>query len=414
MTSSAPVRLRRHLGFRRFWAASTVSDFGSHVTTLAVQVLVVTTLAGTASDVGLVNAARWLPYLLLGVLVGALADRVRRKPLLVGTDLSRAVLLCAVPLLAVADLLSVPVLVGLMAVFGLLSLLNDAARYSFLPRLVSREALPRANARLEQSSSVAQASGPAVAGGLVSWVGAPAAVLVDAASYLVSGVLTALTPVQDPRPARADRLSLRREMREGLAWVYRHRTLAPLALSTHGWFLFFSVLGTVYVPYALLRLGFGGLALGLTLTAAGVGGLLGSGLSNRLGERLGVCPTVAGARVLEAAGIAVIAMAPEGGVLVAGFGQLLLGIGMGAEGPIEMSYRQAATPDRLQARASATIRSLNRAAVVVGAPLAGVLADGLGFRFALWVGAAGVAVSGLSLAASPFRHARLGDAPPPS
>ena len=123
---------------------------------------------------------RWLPYLLLGLVVGALVDRVRRKPLLVGTDLARAALLCTVPLLALPDLLSVPMLIAIMTLFGMASLVNDAAHQSFLPRLLPRETLPWANARLEQSSAAAETSGPAVAGGLVSWLGAPVAVLVDA------------------------------------------------------------------------------------------------------------------------------------------------------------------------------------------------------------------------------------------
>ena len=87
--------MRSSPGFRLFWAAFTVSGFGSQVTTFAVAVLVVTTLGGTAAEVGVVNAARWLPYLLFGLVVRALADRVRRKPLLVGTDLARAALVLA-------------------------------------------------------------------------------------------------------------------------------------------------------------------------------------------------------------------------------------------------------------------------------------------------------------------------------
>jgi hypothetical protein len=155
------MRLRSSGGFRLFWTAYTVSGFGSQITALAVAVLIVTTLGGTAADVRLVNAARWLPYLLLGVVVGALVDRVPRKPLLVGADLGRAALLSAVPLLALPDLLSVPVLVGIMALFGLASLVNDAAHQSFLPRLLPRAALPWANARLEQSAAAAETSGPA-------------------------------------------------------------------------------------------------------------------------------------------------------------------------------------------------------------------------------------------------------------
>ncbi|HVQ91487.1 MAG TPA: MFS transporter [Mycobacteriales bacterium] len=395
------MRLRDSRGFRLFWAASTVSGFGSQITMFAVAVLIVTTLDGTPADVGLVNSARWLPYLLFGLVVGALADRVRRRPLLVGTDLARAALLCAVPLLAWPDQLSVPVLIVIMAVFGLASLVNDAAHQSFLPRLLPRDALPRANARLEQSSAAAETSGPAMAGGLVSWLGAPAAVLVDAASYLVSAVLTARIPIEDPpAPARGP---LRQEIREGVGWVYGHRMLRPLALSTHGWTLFAAVLGAVYVPYALLELGLSPLESGLTLAAAGVGGLLGSGLSERWGRRPGIA--VPAAWLLDAVGIAVIAVTPVHGLVVAGAGQFLNGLGLGLSSPVELSYRQAATPDRLQARMNATMRSFNRAAVVIGAPVGGLIADAVGIRFALWVAAAGLTTAALALLSSPFRHA---------
>ncbi|HEV7654771.1 MAG TPA: MFS transporter [Mycobacteriales bacterium] len=395
------MRLRTHADFRLFWTASTVSGFGSQITTLAIQVLIVTTLAGSAADVGLVNAARWLPYLAVGVVVGALADRVRRKPLLVGTDLGRAVLLCAVPILAWTGSLSVPVLAGLMVVFGLLSLVNDSAHQSFLPRLVPRESLTRANARLLQSSAAADTSGPAVAGGLIAGLGAPAAVLVDAVSYLVSALLTARLAV--PEPAAPQRGPLWTEIKEGLRWVYGNRMLRPLSLCSHGWFVFYAVLGAVYVPYGLLRLGFSSLGVGVTLAFAGIGGLVGSGLSERFG-RPGL--TIPLAWLLQAAGIAILAVTPVGGLVVAGAGNLVNGFGLGLSSPLELSYRQGITPDRLQARMNATMRSLNRAAVVVGAPLGGLLADSAGYRLALGVSAGGVALAGLVLLASPFRAAR--------
>lgn len=235
----------------------------------------------------------------------------------------------------------------------------------------------------------------------MSWLGAPVAVLVDAASYLASALLTARISVQDPpAPVRGPLL---REIREGLSWVYGHRMLRPLALSTHGWTLFAAVLGAVYVPYGLLELGFSAFGLGLTLAAAGVGGLVGSGLSERWGRRPGIA--VPAAWLLDAVGIAVIAVTPAGGLVVAGAGQFLNGLGLGLSSPMELSYRQAVTPDRLQARMNATIRSLNRTAVVIGAPVGGLVADAVGFRFALAAAAAGLATAALVLAASPFRHA---------
>lgn len=401
-------------GFRRFWVASTVSAFGTYVTTVALQVLVVDDLGGSATDVGLVNAARWVPYLLVGLLVGVLADRLRRRPVLVATDLGRAVVLGGIPLLAALDRLTLPALLALVATLGLLSLANDAAHQSFLPRLVPRTGLSRANARLQQSDAAAQTSGPALGGALVAVLGAPAAVLVDAASYLASGVLTATIRTVEPAPERQQR-HLRRELGEGVAWVYRHRTLGPLAWSTHVWFLFFSVLGAVYAPFMLTTLHRSPLALGVTLALAGVGGLAGASASERVAARVGLFRTMAGARLLEAGGITVVALAaiaPGPALALLGVGQLLVGLGLGLEGPVDMAYRQGVTPDRLQGRMNTTMRSANRAVIVVGAPLGGLLADRAGSGVALAVSASGVALTAVLLSRTEFRTARLDEAPP--
>ena len=413
--AAAAIGLRRHTGFRRFWAASTISDFGTYISSVAIGVIVVSDLGGSAADVGLVRGAGVLPYLAVGLFAGVLADRMRRKPLLVGTDLGRAVVLTAVPLLAVTDSLTVPVLAAVMLGFGLLSVFNAAAHQSFLPRLVPRKLLPRANARLQQSDSVAQTTGPLIGGGLIAVIGAPLAVLVDAASYALSGLLTAATLVTDPRPRRATR-SVLADLREGAAWVYRHHALGPLAASMHGWFLFNAIFSTTYVPFALRQLDIGSAGLGLTSASAGAGALLGSLASESLSRRIGIGATVTGSRVLEAGGMMIIAVAAWTGgpatLVVAATGQFLYGLGLGAEGPIELSYRQAVTPDRLQGRMNATMRSLNRAAVVVGAPVGGLFADTVGLQTALWVAAGGVAAAGLLLAASGFRTASHDDRPP--
>jgi MFS family permease len=228
------ARLRHDLGFRRFWTASTVSAFGSYISDLAVAAIIVQVLHGTVADVGFVKAAGMAPYVAVGLFAGVLADRMRRKPVLVSTDFGRAVVLAAIPLLAVTGTLTVAVLAALMVVFGVLSVLNVAANQSFLPRLVPRELLPRANARLQQSDAAAQTAGPLLGGGVIAAVGAPLAVLVDAVSFALSGLLVAATPAME-RPARPATRSVLAELREGVRWVFWHPTLRPLALSTHGW-----------------------------------------------------------------------------------------------------------------------------------------------------------------------------------
>ena len=412
-----PADVFRLPGFFKFWAADTVSGFGSYVTSLALQVLIVVTLKGTATDVGLVNAARWAPYLLLGLLMGALVDRRRRKPILVATDLARAVLLAAIPGLWWLGDLSLPVLMAFVAGFGVLTLVNDAAAQSFLPRLVPSPSLLAANARLDQGGTVAQTSGPLLAGGLVSLLGAPIAVLVDAASYLFSGIVLASLQVTEPAPAEArQHQNLSREIGEGLRWVYRHRTLAPFALTTHGWFLFNAMLGTVFAPFVLLGLRLSPFELGVALAAAGVAGLLGATLATRIGRSWGAGWAVIGSRALSPLACAIIALVPAAGshgaiVAVLALGQGVYGFGLGASNANEMGYRQAVTPDALQGRMNTTMRSLNRAMIVIGAPLGGLLTDWIGYRPTLWIAAVGFALVAAALAASPFRHARHGETP---
>jgi MFS family permease len=403
--------LRGCRGFGSFWTAATVSSFGSYVTTLAIQVLVVLTLHGGAAQVGLVSAARWLPYLLFGVFAGVFVDRVRRRPVLISTDFVRAGLLVAVPALAVTHRLSLGVLMTFMAIFGVASLANDAASQSFLPRLVPPALLTRANARLDQSDAVAQTSGPALAGGLVSLLSAPWAVLVDAASYLASGALLLRVPTAEPASRRLAFRGVRGEAIEGLRWLYGHRTLGPQALFSHGWFLVNAVAGATLPLFALRTLGLSAFGFGLALAAAGVGGLLGALCAPALGTLFGTGPAAIMSFAGNAVAWAVIASGWHAwpGWIVLGTGQLLLGFTMGTANANEMAYTQTITPDRLQGRTNATRRSINRAMIVIGAPLGGLLADAVGFRPMLYAAALGFAVVAAGLAISPYRHARLDD-----
>jgi len=152
--------------------------------------------------------------------------------------------------------------------------------------------------------------------------------------------------------------------------------------------------------------------LGVTYACAGLGAVLGGAVAGRAGLRFGVGRTMIVTRALMPLTWLAVPLAAPGpaAVAVLAAAQLLYWLAMGIEGPNEMGYRQSVTPDRLQGRMNTTIRSFNRAAIVVGAPLGGVIADAAGYRTALWVGIAGLTVSAVALACSPFRHARHSDA----
>ena len=178
-------------------------------------VLVIQLLHATPFEVGVVNAAQFVPYALLGLIAGVYTDRWRRKPVLVWASVGRALCLGMIPILWLIGVLHIWILVIALLLFGAFSVFGFAATQSLLPRLVPRARLVPANARLDQTDAAAQTLGPAIGGGLVGLLGAPAAITVDAISYLVDAALNASIRVDEPRPDSRSR-NLRAEIRDGL------------------------------------------------------------------------------------------------------------------------------------------------------------------------------------------------------
>ncbi|GAA1303396.1 MFS transporter [Saccharothrix xinjiangensis] len=402
------TRLGRQREFVRFWTADTVSLAGTHVTTLALKAVAVLTLGASATVAGLLEAARWLPYLLLGLVAGVLVDRRRRLPLLIGTDLARAAVLALIPVLALTGALTLPLLAAIVMVFGTLSLFHDAAHQSFLPRLVPTAQLTDANARLEQTRSAAQGLGPLAGGALVKLVGGPLAFLFDAFTYLVSGLVLARLRTAEPEPVPAKR-DLRGEIRDGVRWIYRHPVLRPLAIATHAWFFCSAMVGAIYTVFVLDVLAFDPFLFGVTFAVGGVGGVLGASLSGPAGRRFGEGPVMLAGRWLSPAAYVLLPFATSttGGFALLCAAQLVFYFAIGLESPVEMGYRQSVTPDHLQGRMNATMRSFNRAMIVFGAPLGGLLADRLGMATALWIAVGGLVAQAVAITCSSVRTARL-------
>jgi MFS family permease len=296
-----------------------------------------------------------------------------------------------------------------VAVFGTASLVNDAASQSFMPRLVPGEHLQRAHARLDGADAVAQTSGPALAGVLVNVVGAPFAVLVNAGTFLVSAAAVATLRTEEPvTTAPVATPHLRREIGEGVRWVYGGSALTTLAIATHVWFVANATMGVVIAPFALLTLDLDPFQFGLVTGLAGVGALVGATVSAATGRAVGTIGAIVVAHAVSTVAVLVMATAGLGtsgwtAVLVLGAGSAAHGWAMGLSNSHEMSYRQRLTPDALQARVNTTMRSFNRAVVVVVAPLAGLFADRLGLRPAIVVAAGVFALATAILLVSPLR-----------
>lgn len=403
------VDTSRSGAFVGYWVADGISSLGTFVSALALQLLLIENLHADQTALGVVRAAQWLPYLLFGLLAGVVVDRVRRRPLLVAADLLCAALLGAVGVLALTDHLTVPLLAVLVFCAGSASMFFSAAHLSLLPTIVPDAGLASANARLSQTYSATQTLGPLIGGALVRLLSAPVAVLVDAVSYAVSALVLTTIRVEEARPEPAAERHLRNELREGAAWVYGHPMLRPYAVALHVWFFANAMVTTVLVYFATTELHLDALAVGLVLAATGVTGVLGAGLAPRLGRRFGTGQVITTMEWLSPAAYALLLLAQPGPYAVVWplVANALFGLAMGLKGPLEMSYRNLVTPDRLRGRMNATIRSFNWGSIAVAAPLGGAVAATWGNRTAIAAGVVGLVVSALVLWCSPYRHVTM-------
>ena len=251
---------------------------------------------------GILGAARWLPYLAFGLLAGAWLDRVRRRPVLIVTHVGRALLLASVPAGAVFGWLRIEQLYVITLALGSLMIFSDAAYQALLPTLVTREDLVDGNSKLELSRSAAQIVGPGLGGWLVQVVGAPMAVAVDAVSFAFDAVLVASIRQVEPPPAGATPgSSLRREIGEGLRWVFGSPVLRPIQAASMSFIGANAVWSTVYVLYATRDLHVPPAVLGLIFAAGGPGALAGALTAGALTRRFGLGVVIVGTHALAGA-----------------------------------------------------------------------------------------------------------------
>jgi hypothetical protein len=330
----------------------------------------------------------------------------------VSADLVQAVVLLAIPLMWWLGLLSMPILMLIVIAYGTAAVVNVAAAMSVLPRLVEAQQLQPAHARIDGTDAVASTAGPALAGLLVSAVGAPLAILVDSLSYVYSALTLRRIDLDEPAPRTGvTAKGLLGDVVDGVRWIYRGSGLAALALSTHAWFVGHAVVGVVLAPYVLSTLDLTAFQFGIVGAAGGVGAVVGAVVTTRVGRRLGTGRTIIFCHLVTTLGVIAMVLAAQQmtrawtmAALV--LGQGLYGLAMGMSNSHETSYRQLVTPDELQARTNTTMRSLNRGVVVIIAPIAGILADAFGIQTMLLVSAVIFALVAAGLAATSFRNVR--------
>lgn len=392
--------------FRLLFAAAAVSRLGTSVGYVATPLVAVTALHATPGEVGLLATLSTVAFLVVGLPAGAWTDRVRRRGVLITADVARALVLCSVPVAWWLGVLHIAQLYAAVLLTGIGTVFFDVANQSYVPQVVGRSALLAANTRLVSMDAVNDIAGRGVAGYLVASVTAPVAILVDAASYLVSASFVLRVRHREPAPAPAT-TRLWHDMTEGVAFVARHRVLRAIALSGA-----LSNLGIVLIvtmlPVVLVdELGLSPSVLGLFLASGGVGTLLGSLVARRLAGAVGAGRlSLLGAVVAAPCGFGMPFVAPGPAMWVAGAGWVVVTAVVGSNNVVLVSFRQSVTPDRMLGRMTASFRFLLMGALAVGAAVAGAVGEAVSPRAALAAGAAAIALVWVPILASPLRKTR--------
>jgi MFS family permease len=410
--ASSPSRslrgLWRHPDFLRLWSAQTVSVLGSQVTLLALPLAALLVLHARSYEVALLATAGTLPNL-LGIPAGVWVDRVRRRPVMISADLGRAALLVSAPLAYGLGILTLAQLYVIAVVNGSLSVLFEIASQAYLPSVVARTQLIEANAKFEGSRVVASAAGPGAAGGLISLVTAPVALLADAVSFVASACLIGSVSRPDTRSqvAHGGTATRRNDLREGGRYVLSHAYLRPLLLSHSLANVALGVVWAIVIVYAVRELGQTAAVVGIVLSLGQIGGFGGALFGRRIAERLGVGRTVVTAFFLFGPATFVLAVAPRSmAILFLALGWILENLARALYGVSATSIRQALVPDRLQARVTGFSTTAGTGAFPIGTAIGSALAWGLGLRQAMLVGAFISFLPFLPVMASPVRSLR--------
>jgi MFS family permease len=403
-----PGGLWRHEDFMRLWGAQTISQFGSQVTFLALPLAAILVLDASAFEVALLATLEWTPWLLFSLPVGAWIDRVRRRPVLIGADVGRALVLASVPLAYAFDAFTIWQLYAVGFLMGVLTVFFDVAYQSYLPALVRREDLPEGNSKLEISRSGAQLAGPALAGALLEIVTAPVAILVDAVSFVVSGAwLTRIRAEEPPVELPDEGRSILGDIRDGLRFVLGNEYLRPSMVYVAIFNFFAQILGAVFLVYAVRELELSAGTIGLVFGLGNIGFLAGAVLAPRISARLGIGPTLIGSAALGGFTLFLVPLAPQSNpvpILVAQ--GIVIGFLIVLYNVAGISFFQAITPDRMLGRMNASRRFVVWGVIPLGSLAGGVLASTIGLRETLFVAAAGASVAFLPLLFSPLRSLR--------
>jgi predicted MFS family arabinose efflux permease len=391
--------------FRRLALSNLAAQASEQLALAAAPLLAVLALGAGAAETGWLQAAQTLPFLLLALPAGLLADRASRIRLMIGAEALRAVALLGILALAASGRLGL----GGLAALGFLgaagTVAQSVAAPALLPALVPRAGLARANRWLELGRSLAFAAGPALGGALIGWLGAgPAYGAAIGLSLLSAGLLAGL-----PEPARGatPRRHPGQELREGIGFVLSHPLLRPILATAVVFNTAWFVLQAGYIVHAVHHLGLSAAGVGVTLGLYGAGMVAGALAAPRLAGRWSLGTLIAaGPLAASLAALLMLATLALPSPALAGLALFLFGAGPILWTIHTTTLRQAVTPGAMLGRVSATVLTATFGARPLGAAIGALLAARYGVGACLLAAALGFLAQLAIILASPAARLR--------
>ncbi|MFM8915344.1 MAG: MFS transporter [Candidatus Limnocylindrus sp.] len=387
-------------------SAQAISTYGSFITRAALPLLAIIGLGINAAEAAALAAVDLIAGAVVSQFAGVWIDRLPRKPVLIATDLLRALLLGTIPLAAVLfGSVTLPHLIAVSALSGMCATTFDIAERSYFAGLVTSASLRAVLARTLGIRGAAEFLGFGSAGLLVGALGGPAAIGIDALTYVVSAVLIGLLRVAEPKlPPASTRASFRRELVEGLKATWSVAIMRPLLISTFVIGLYFGLFRSSYLLFVTNGLGLGPEAIGFVIATGGIAAFLGGVLTERISNLLGVGRAIALSLVIVGIGLILVPLAPGASVLGIAMlvGHQLLSDGFETVWESNQSaIRGRVLPANYQGRANAANDGVGNLGRLLGIIVGGLIGSSVaGSGVALLVGGGASIAVGVFVAAS--------------
>lgn len=378
--------LVRNHNFRALIVSSTSGVLGNAVAAVALPVIAARELDASNFEVAALAGMTFLPWLLLGLLIGVWVDRLPRKPVMLVSLAVRVAVLALLPLGYWLGFLSTPLLFAVAFLAGVASVFFQLADAALVQQAVTPDELMEGNGLITGSAAAADAAGRSLAGWLASAAGASNALLFQVGASVVSLIAIQRLNVAEVIQPQSDRRILR-EMVDGLKYTFSTAPLRAILFNAALWNLGGNIAASLLVLLVLRTLGESEIWLGLLLAAASVGGAVGGITANRMGERFGSGPLWRWSMVPGVFGYAsLLVMTPGPGMAWGILGMFVMGASVAWNIVVGASFRQRVCPPGMMGRLGAASRTVSWGMLALASLVAGVLAETVGIRQAVLIG----------------------------